>query len=79
MIAAIIPVKALPLAKSRLGALLSGPERRAVLGDRPDIEATSVPLDPANPARVRIVNALATSAKPLNRIARPPVTNCLIE
>jgi 2-phospho-L-lactate guanylyltransferase len=34
---AIIPVKALPLAKSRLGALLSGPERRslvlAMLGD----------------------------------------------
>ena len=31
MIAAIIPVKALPLAKSRLGALLSGPERRALV------------------------------------------------
>jgi 2-phospho-L-lactate guanylyltransferase len=37
MIATIIPVKALPLAKSRLGALLSGSERRALalamLGD----------------------------------------------
>lgn len=31
MISAIIPVKALPLAKSRLGALLSGPERRALV------------------------------------------------
>jgi 2-phospho-L-lactate guanylyltransferase len=31
MIAAIIPVKALPLAKSRLGALLSGSERRALV------------------------------------------------
>ena len=31
MIVAIIPVKALPLAKSRLGALLSGPERRALV------------------------------------------------
>src|SRR5215207_1818568 len=31
MIAAIIPVKALPLAKSRLGALLSGLERRALV------------------------------------------------
>jgi len=31
MIAAIIPVKALPRAKSRLGALLSGPERRALV------------------------------------------------
>jgi 2-phospho-L-lactate guanylyltransferase len=31
MIAAIIPVKALPLAKSRLSALLSGPERRALV------------------------------------------------
>src|SRR5215212_9337546 len=31
MIATIIPVKALPLAKSRLGALLSGPERRALV------------------------------------------------
>jgi 2-phospho-L-lactate/phosphoenolpyruvate guanylyltransferase len=28
---AIIPVKALPLAKSRIGALLSGPERRALV------------------------------------------------
>lgn len=31
----------------------SGPERRPVLGDRPDVEAARVPLDPANPARVR--------------------------
>jgi 2-phospho-L-lactate/phosphoenolpyruvate guanylyltransferase len=31
MISTIIPVKALPLAKSRLGALLSGPERRALV------------------------------------------------
>jgi 2-phospho-L-lactate/phosphoenolpyruvate guanylyltransferase len=31
MISAIIPVKSLPLAKSRLGALLSGPERRALV------------------------------------------------
>src|SRR5215208_6821567 len=31
MISAIIPVKALPLAKSRLRALLSGPERRALV------------------------------------------------
>jgi len=31
MIVAIIPVKALPLAKSRLGAVLSGPERRALV------------------------------------------------
>src|SRR5690242_14746028 len=31
MIATIIPVKRLPLAKSRLGALLSAPERRALV------------------------------------------------
>jgi len=42
MIATIIPVKALPLAKSRLSTLLSGPERRAlVLAMLSDVLATA--------------------------------------
>src|SRR4051812_29709567 len=43
MIATIIPVKVLPLAKSRLGALLSGPERQAlVLAMLGDVLAATV-------------------------------------
>jgi 2-phospho-L-lactate/phosphoenolpyruvate guanylyltransferase len=43
MISAIIPVKALPLAKSRLRALLSGPERQAlVLAMLGDVLAATV-------------------------------------
>src|SRR3954471_5275384 len=73
MIAAIIPVKALSLAKSRLGALLSGPERQALvlamLGDVLAAVGAARSIDrvgviSADPAVLALANARGAEALP---------------